>query len=53
MDILVLELDKHGNFLLPVTGLGRNLIIFKVDISSSTNIDNRKKYILILGKEPT
>ena len=28
-------------------------MIFRVDISSSTNIDNRKKDILILGKGPT
>ena len=32
---------------------GKNVIIFGVDISSSTKIDNRKKDILILGKEPT
>ena len=32
---------------------GQNLIIFGVDMSSSTKIDNRKKYILILGKGPT
>ena len=34
-------------------GLGRNVIIFGVDMSSSTKIDNRKKDILILGKGPT
>ena len=28
-------------------------MILGVDISSSTKIDNRKKYILILGKGPT
>ena len=32
---------------------GRNVIIFGVDMSSSTNIDNRKKDISILGKGPT
>ena len=32
---------------------GKNAIIFGVDMSSSTKIDNRKKYILILGKGPT
>ena len=31
----------------------KNAIIFGVDMSSSTKIDNRKKYILILGKGPT
>ena len=29
------------------------MIIFRVDMSSSTKIDNRKKDILILGKGPT
>ena len=32
---------------------GQNVIIFGVDMSSSTKIDNRKKDILILGKGPT
>ena len=32
---------------------GKNVIIFGVDMSSSSKIDNRKKYILILGKGPT
>ena len=45
--------DKHGSFLFSGTGLGRNVIIFGVDMSSSTKIDNRKKDILILGKGPT
>ena len=36
----------------PGIGLGRNVIIFGVDIISSTKIDNRKKDILILGKGP-
>ena len=45
--------DRHGRFSFPGTGLGRNVIIFGVDMSSSTKIDNRKKDILILGKGPT
>ena len=45
--------DRHGNFWFPGTGLGRNVIIFGVDMSSSTKIDNRKKDILILGKGPS
>ena len=44
--------DRHGSFSFPGTGLGRNVIIFGVDMGSSTKIDNRKKYILILGKGP-
>ena len=42
--------DRHGFFSHPSKENGRNVIIFGVDISSSTKIDNRKKDILILGK---
>ena len=45
--------DTHGNFSHPSGGTGRNVIIFGVDMSSSTKIDNRKKDILSLGKCPT
>ena len=45
--------DWHGSFWLPGIGLGRIVIIFGVDMSSSTKIDNRKKYIFILSKGPT
>ena len=33
--------------------LGRNVVIFSVDMSSSLHIDNKKKDILILDKDPT
>ena len=33
--------------------VGRNVIIFGVDMSSSRHIDNKKKDILILGEGPT
>ena len=42
--------DRHGRFSFRGIGLGRNVIIFEVDISSSVHVDNKKKYILILGK---
>ena len=45
--------DRHGRFSFPGTGLGMNVVIFGVDMSSSTKNDSRKKYILILGKGPT
>ena len=45
--------NRHGSFSFRGTGLGKNVIIFGVDMSSSTKIDNRKKDILILGKTPT
>ena len=35
--------DRHGFFSHPSGGTGRNVIIFGVDMSSSTKIDNRKK----------
>ena len=55
MYILVMELDLIDMevFSFPGTRLGTNVIIFGVDMSSSTKIDNRKKDILILGKSPT
>ena len=34
-------------------GVGRNVIIFGVDMSSLPHIDNKKKDILILGNVPT
>ena len=34
-------------------GTGRNVIVFGGDMSSSLQIDNKKKDILILGKAPT
>ena len=46
--------NRKVSFSFPSTGLGRNVIIFGVDMSSSTlKIDNRKKDILILGKGPS
>ena len=45
--------DKHESFSFPGTELGRNVIIFGVDRSSSTKVDNMKKDILILSKGPT
>ena len=45
--------DRHGFLPYPSGGASGNVIIFGVDMSSSTKIDNRKKYILILGKGPT
>ena len=44
--------DRHGGFSFS-NGVGKNLLIFRVDMSSSTIIDNRKNYIFILRKVPT
>ena len=40
-----LGFDRHGFFSHPSAGTGKNVIIFGVDMSSSTKIDNRKKDI--------
>ena len=45
--------DGHGIYSHPNGGTERNIIIFGVDMSSSTKIDNKGKDILILGKGPT
>ena len=42
--------DSRGNFTHPSGGYGKNVIIFGADMSSSVHFDNKKKYILILGK---
>ena len=44
-------LDRKGLFSL-CNEIGRNVIIFGIDMSSSQHIDNKNKYILILGKGP-
>ena len=46
-----IRFDRPGFFSHHSGGTGRNVIIFGVDMSSSTKIDNRKKDILILRKD--
>ena len=43
-------IELRSEFLLPDCSLGKNVIIFGVDVSSSVHIDNKEKDILILGK---
>ena len=38
--------DKRGSFSYPGVGLGRNVVIFGVDMSSSVHVDNKKKIFL-------
>ena len=45
--------DRKSSFSFPGGGFGQNVIIFGVDVTSSVHVDNKKKYILILGKGPT
>ena len=47
-----LGFGRHEFFSHPSGGTDRNVIIFGVDMSASTKIDNRKKDILILGRSP-
>ena len=44
--------DRKGQFSFG-NGFGRNVIIFGADMSSSVHVDNKKKYILILGQGAT
>ena len=55
MLILILKYKYygHGSYSHPSGGNGRNVIIFGVDMNSSTKTDNRKKDILILSLGPT
>ena len=50
---MVLSFIDMDFFQHPSGGTGTNVIIFGVDMSSSTKIDNSEKDILILGKGPT
>ena len=36
--------DRHGSFSFPGTGLGRNVIMFGVDMSSTKIYNIKKKY---------
>ena len=45
--------DRKSSFSFPSGGFPQNVLIFGVDMSSSTHIDNKKKDILVLGRGPT
>ena len=45
--------DRRSRFSFPGGGFGQNVLIFRVDMSSSAHIDNKKKDILVLGIGPT
>ena len=48
-----IEFNARSQFLLPDGSWGKNIIIFGVDNSSSVNVDNRKKNVLVLSKGST
>ena len=41
--------DRRSSFSFPGGRFGQNVLIFGVDMSSSADIDNKKKDILVLG----
>ena len=45
--------DRKGCFSFSGSGYGQNILIFGVDMSSFIHIDNKKRYILVLGCGPT
>ena len=45
--------DRRGSFSFSGGGFVQNVLIFGADMSSSINVDNKKKDILVLGKGPT
>ena len=48
-----IEFNTRGYRSLSDGGIGKNVIIFGINMSSSMHIDNKVKDILILGKGPT
>ena len=52
-NILDMELDRTSSFSFPGIRNSQNVIIFGVDMNSPVHVDNKRKYILILGKVPT
>ena len=44
--------DRRSIFSFPGVGYGQNVLIFGVNMSSSSHIDNKKRDILVLGKGP-
>ena len=44
--------DRKSTFSFPNGRFGQDVINFGIDMTSSAHVDNKKKYILILGKGP-
>ena len=45
--------DRRSSFSFPSGGFGQNVLIFGADMSTSIQIDNKGKEILVLGRGPT
>ena len=41
--------DRKGSLSFPGSGFDQNVITFGADMSSSVHVDNKGKYILVLG----
>ena len=48
-----MEFDSRSEFLFIDGSMGKNVIFFGADMSSSVHIDNEKRNILILDEGPT
>ena len=48
-----IRFDRRLSFAFSGTGVDQNVLYFGVDMSSSAHTDNKKKYVLVLGKGPT
>ena len=53
VDEICIRFDSRSEFSLADGSMGKNVIIFRADMSSSLYIDNKNKDILILSKRPT
>ena len=45
--------DRRSSFSFPSGGFGQNVLIFGADMSTSIQVDNKKKDILVIGRGPT
>ena len=52
-NVLIQDMELHLIHLIQNLVWGKNVVIFDVNMSSSVNIDNKGKDILLLGKGPT
>ena len=45
--------DSRSEFIFTDGSFGKNVIVFRADMSSPVHVDNKRKDILVLGKGPT
>ena len=49
---ILIGFDRRSSFSFTCAGFGQNVLIFGADMSTSIQIDNKKKSILVLGRGP-